>query len=122
MNLTEKEHSQRQAEELFDEVVVKLADARRSKGRQAYFPLSREAGTGSYFEEPILRTMQPSDFEFPGGGTAEGLVDALAELWTRDGETSLAAMAPRLKEIAGALREEAEKGDGTVSILCYTMF
>jgi hypothetical protein len=31
-------------------------------------------------------------------------------------------MAPALKEIAGALRQEALEGDGSVSILCYTMF
>ncbi len=121
MNLTEKEHAQRRAQELFDEV-VRLADALRGKGRQAYFPLSRGAAAKSYFEEPILRPTQPDDFEFPGGGTAEGLVDALADFWTRDGEPGLAALAPLLKEIAMALGEEAEEGDGTVSILCYTMF
>ena len=122
MNLTDKKHAQGLAEELFDQVVVKLAEARRSKGGQAYFELSRDAGMESYFEEPILRTMRASDFEFPGGGTAEGLVDALAKSWTKEGETGLAAMAPRLKEIAEALQEEAEDGDGTVSILCYAMF
>ena len=122
MDLTEKERAPRQAQELCHEMVIRLADARRNKGRQEYFPLSRDAERESYFEEPILRTMQPLDFEFPGGGTPEGLVDALAEFWTSDGESGLAAMAPRLKEIAEALREEAEDGDGTVSILCYTMF
>jgi hypothetical protein len=39
-----------------------------------------------------------------------------------EGESDLAAMAPRLKEIAEALSQEARQGDGTVSILCYTMF
>jgi hypothetical protein len=66
--------------------------------------------------------MQPADFEFPGGGSAAGLIDALTAYWAAQGETQLAAMAPRLHEIAEALRDEAAEGDGTVSVLCYTMF
>jgi hypothetical protein len=31
-------------------------------------------------------------------------------------------MAPRLKEIAEALKEEVVESDGNVSIFCYTMF
>ncbi len=122
MSSTDEEHARGLAGALFDEVIRPLAEARRVAGQQAYFPLAGDAGAKSYFEEPILGVMQPADFEFPGGGTADGLVDTLSALWTAEGETGLAAMAPRLKEIAEALRQEAAEGDGTVSILCYTMF
>jgi hypothetical protein len=122
MSSTDENRARRLATELFDAVVTPLAQSRQVAGKQAYFPLAAEAGAKSYFEEPILRVMQPADFEFPGGGTAETLVDALAASWTAAGESGLAAMAPALKEIAGALRQEALEGDGSVSILCYTMF
>jgi len=105
---------------LYDEVIAPLGQARKAAGQQAYFPLARQPGAKSYYDEPILRVMQPSDFPFPG--TADEVVDALAALWTAEGETELAAMAPRLKQIAEALREEAMQSDGSVSILCYTMF
>lgn len=107
---------------LFDEVVVPLAEARKAAGQQAYFPLAKATGVSSYYDEPGVRVMAPSDFEFPGGGTAEGLVDALITSWTAEGESGLAAMAPRLKEVAEALRAESAEGDGSVNILCYTMF
>jgi hypothetical protein len=110
------------ASDLFDKAVAPLAQARKSAGEQSYFPLHGEANTISYYDEPLLNTMSAADFEFPGGGSAVGLIDALAALWTVEGETSLASMAPRLKEIALALNEEAAEGDGSVSILCYTMF
>lgn len=122
MSSNDENRARRLAAALFDEVVTPLAQARRVAGQQAYFPLAAEPGAKSYYEEPVRRVMQPADFEFPGGGTAERLVDALAASWTAEGESGLAAMAPTLKEIAQALAEEALEGDGTVSILCYTMF
>ena len=102
--------------------VAAPATARQAAGRPPFFQRSGDAGATSYFERPSVTVMRPADVEFPGGGTAEGLIDALAALWTAEGETGLAAMAPRLKEIASALKEEAEQGDGSVDILCYTMF
>ncbi len=122
MSSTDEDHARKLAGALFDDVVAPLAESQRAAGKEAYFPLAGEAGAKSYYAAPMLRTMQPADYEFPGGGTAEGLVEALAQSWAVEGETGLAAMAPRLKEIAEALREEAVEGDGSVSILCYTMF
>jgi hypothetical protein len=123
MSSTDDDRARRLAGALFDEVVAPLAAARRAAGRQAYFPLAGDAGAKSYYVTPVVRVMQqPVDFEFPGGGTAEGLVDALAEWWAAQGESGLAAMAPRLKEIAEALQEQVVKSDGSVSIFCYTMF
>jgi hypothetical protein len=120
MSSTEREERARQlAGALFDEVVAPLAAARQAAGCQPYFPIAGEAGVESYYVTPMA---QAADFEFPGGGTAEGLIDALAALWTSQGETALASMAPRLKEIAEALKEEVVESDGNVSIFCYTMF
>jgi hypothetical protein len=110
------------AEELYDRFIVSLADARRAAGRQTYFALSSERGASTYFEPADVGVMQPAHFDFPGGGTAAGLIDALAAYWTAQGETGLAAMVPLLHELSAAVAEEFEEGDGSVDILCYTMF
>jgi hypothetical protein len=110
------------AEELFDRIVKTIADARRAAGQQAYFPLGPDAGASSYFEPTDVRAMTPADFEFPGGGTAAGLIDALTAYWIARGENDLPAMAPLLHELSHAVAAEFEEGDGSVDILCYTMF
>ena len=122
MSSTEVDRARTLAGALFDEVVTPLANARAAAAAPAYFATAGQAGAASYYQEPVLRVMQPADFEFPGGGSAAGLIDALAAHWTAEGETGLAAMAARLHEIAAALKEEAAEGEGTVSVLCYTMF
>lgn len=122
MSSTDEDRVRALAGALFDELVVPLAEGRKQAGTQSYFPLKGEPGAKSYYLPPVANVMEPADFEFPGGGTAEGLIDALAGKWTREGEMGLVALAPRLKEISAVLREEAAEGDGKVSILCYTMF
>ena len=122
MNRTKSDRSALLAEAMFDEIVAPLAAAKRASSAQTYFPLWREANTKSYFELPSLKTMSPADFEFQGGGSPDGLIDALAAFWAVQGETELAAMAPRLKEFASALDDEAADNDGKVDILCYTLF
>ena len=107
---------------LFDEVLVPVADARVASGAAPYFPAWRDAAAATYFERSSVGTMSPADFEFPGGGTAAGLIDAIAAYWLAQGETALAAAAPRLKAIAEALRAEAVADDGSVDIFCYTLF
>lgn len=110
------------AEELYDRFIATLADARRAAGQQGYFPLTREPAAATYFEPADVRVMRPEDFEFPGGGTAAGLIDALTAFWTEQGEAGLVAMAPLLHELSAAVAEERQEGDGGVDILCYTMF
>jgi hypothetical protein len=110
------------ARSVFNEIVMPLAEARRAAGRQAYFATAGSSGERSYFQAPILSVMSPADFEFPGGGSVDGMIDALAEKWIAEGETQLAAMAPRLKAIAAELKKDTAQGDGSVSALCYTMF
>ncbi len=122
MSSTNKNRTDDLARSLFDEVVVPFAEARRSNGCQAYFKSSGEADASSYFDPPLLAKMQPTDFEFPGGGTPEGLIDALVQYWIKQGDDGLAAMGPRLKEIAEAVQDEVEANDGSVDSLCYTMF
>ncbi len=107
---------------LFDHVVVPMAAARQAAGAPGYFTRAGDAATTSYFGPPSLAVMQSADFEFPGGGTATGLINALANHWIAQGETELATLAPQLAELAALLRSEDLAGDGTVDIMCYTMF
>jgi hypothetical protein len=122
MSSTEVDRARDLARALFDEVVSPLAEARRAAGKPAFFATARDPKATTYYTEPLAGVMRPADFEFPGGGSVEGLVDALAARWAAQGEAELAAMAPRLKEIARALKDEADASDGSVSIFCYTMF
>ena len=107
---------------LFDKVVVPLAAARESSGQRPYFERSGEPGAETYFEPATTPVMLPLDFEFPGSGTPEGLVDALVSYWTEQGDDGLASLAEGLKELARVYRKEDLKSNGTVDVLCYTMF
>ncbi len=122
MSPTEINRAAPLAEELFDRVIHKVAEARRAAGHQSYFPLAATRGARTYFEPAGVRVMEKSDFEFPGGGTSAGLIDALKAYWIERGDHDLAAMAPLLHELAEAVIAEFEEGDGSVDILCYTMF
>ena len=122
MNPIEQDRADHLAGALFDEMVVPLAEARRAARAPGYFPVRCDARAHSYFKPAGLALMTPADFEFPGEGTARGLIEELAAYWKGEGETALAAMSPRLVEIAQALGDVAEEGDGNVDILCYTMF
>ena len=107
---------------LHDAVLVPLASARRDAGAAPYFPAWKDESRSSYFETSGIRRMSAADFEFPGAGTADGLVNALIVHWTAHGESALAAAGPHLKNIAQALRDEAVRDDGSVDIFCYTLF
>ena len=122
MSQTKPNDSARLSGMLFDDVLIPLAHARRAAGVPPYFPLGQDAQVDSYFDTSTVTTMRAADFEFPGGGNAEGLIDALAVYWTAQGDAALAAAAPRLNVIAAALRDEAVQDDGTVDIFCYTLF
>ncbi len=122
MNQTKTDRSARLAGAIFDEVLVPLARERRAAGAQAYFPSWRDEKAQSYFSQPDLTTMRLADFELHGSGTPAELVESLAAYWAAKGDTALAAMSPRLLELAEALGEEATENDGKVDILCYTLF
>jgi len=122
MSSTETERSRRLAGELFAGAVIAIAAGRRAAGAADCFPAGFDPGRESYFEAPTAAVMQPADFAFPGGGSGAGLVTALAAHWAAAGERDLAALAPQLEKIVAALAEEAAAGDGSISVLCYTMF
>ncbi|WP_428423769.1 hypothetical protein [Methylibium sp.] len=107
---------------LFDDVLVPLAEARRTSGAPPYFPPWKDATVSSYFVRSEVTRLTSTDFEFPGDGYAEGLVDSLEAWWREHGDRELAVAAPRLKAVANALRSEAVQDDGSVDIFCYTLF
>ena len=107
---------------LFDQVLTPLAVSRRDARAAPYFPAWHQKGAVSYFSRSSVKRMSAADFEFPGGGTPEGLMDALVAFWAKEGESALAGIGPRLKAIAAALRDEAAAEDGNVDIFCYTLF
>jgi hypothetical protein len=116
------EVSVRLSGDLFDQVLCPLAAARKSAGAPPYFPLWRDVDVSSYFGAPDVGKMTSTSFEYPGGGAAEGLVDALTEWWSGEDEATLSAAGPQLQAIVGALRDEAKLQDATVDIFCYTLF
>ncbi len=106
------------AHALFDEVIAPAA----AEETPSYFAPAGEPDRATYFLQPSLPQLTPKDFEFPGGGDADGLIEALVEHWTKQGETRLATSGQRLKEIIAALRAEGVGTDGDVDPYCYTMF
>lgn len=122
MNSIEASQSERLAAELFDQVLIPMALARRACGAPAYFPDDRETGSLSYFSSPNIPRMEASACELPGHGTAEGLIEALAVFWKGSGESDLCSLVPMMRKIASALEDEAVENDGTVSVFCYAMF
>ena len=111
------------AEHLFDEVIVPLARTEDPgpRGRLQGAPW-RAAGASSFFSRSSIARMAPADFVFPGGGTGDGLVDALADRWAAEDETGLVAAVPRLRQLVESLRDEVGNDDGSVDIFCYTLF
>jgi hypothetical protein len=108
---------------LFDEIVEPLARAKRAAHATPYFPSSPDARSGTYFERPSpVGRMTPADFEFPGNGSATGLIAELSRFWTETGEPELAAAAPRLVAIADAIAAMNARATGDVDIFCYTLF
>jgi hypothetical protein len=112
--------SARLAGNLFDEVIAPLAGEHRSRGEAPPFPLWRDPDAPTYFVPSTVSRM--TSFDFPGGGTADGLVDALGAYWSAEGEVGLAASVPHLREIVESLRDEFRPDDGSVDIFCYTFF
>ena len=107
---------------LFDEVLVPLARERQRENAQPYFPEWRDQAVRTYFVQPEIRVMTPADFDFPGSGTGAGLVQALGERWSAEGETVLCTAIPHLRSIVELLAGEAVDDDANVDIFCYTLF
>ena len=106
----------------FDVELAPYAEARRRAGAVPYFPVAPDPVAASYFSTPSVASMTMSDFEFPGGGNPEGLIDALVAHWASEGETVLARSGHHLRAISAQLAATASADTGDVDIFCYTLF
>jgi hypothetical protein len=120
MSSTESAAAERLALAAFDDLLVPAAAAHVAAG-QSYFARGRDATVASYFGPPTRAVLTPEDFDYPVDG-AQGLLDAAAGYWALQGEERLVSLVPALRAIATALRDEPDGGDGSVDIMCYTMF
>ena len=75
----------------------------------------------TYFDLPLPPAIG-ADLHYPGGGMPDGLIDELEQYWVGQDKPELAAMTPRLKQLAQALGEADQRSDGKVDIFVYTMF
>ena len=120
MSSTDGDPIARLAGAIWDEAIAPLGGAVRRPGGP--FPLGPDPSAASYYGEPTHRVMREADFIFPGGGSVEELVDALAAHWKAEGHEELAAIAPRLKELAAELAKRPEAENSDVSPFVYTMY
>lgn len=111
--------AERLANDLFDTVVVPLAEKMRAEGK-SFFAMGPDASMDSYFLKPLKHAMG-QDLVYPGGGMTSSLVDAVAEYWSQS-KPELAAAASKLKKLGEAVEESEKQSDGKVDIFVYTMF
>lgn len=122
MNSTNETKADPLARSVFSGCIIPLAKSLGPEVRSAYFEIGGNSAASSYFGTPNPTVMQLSDFDFPGGGTADGLIEAYSRYCQTKGDKGLVEILPQLREIAGALQSEMEETSGDVDILCYTMF
>ena len=121
MSSTDRDPIDALAGAIWDESIVPHAGTMRARGARFFEP-GPDPGAKTYFEAPTHRVMEEADFRFPGDGDPAALIDALAAHWTAEGHSELAAMAPRLKELAALLQERPESENPDVSPFVYTMY
>ncbi len=108
------------AAEFFNELLAPLAERERAAAK-SFFPLRADPQAESYYVEPTRSVMGTSDFELRAARTLADFVTELAALWTNEGHEELAALAPRLLELAEEMRELEEQAED-VSPFMYVMF
>ncbi|HJU55717.1 MAG TPA: hypothetical protein VJ715_14130 [Pyrinomonadaceae bacterium] len=108
------------AADFFNELLVPLACAERA-AEKSFFPLRAEDEAESYYVEPARRVMTAADFELRAAESIADFVKELAALWASEGHEELAALAPRLFELAQEMGEQ-EKQAEDVSPFMYVMF
>jgi hypothetical protein len=108
------------AAEFFDELLAPLAERERAAAK-SFFPLGADPRAESYYVEPTRRAMEASDFELRAARSLADFVKELAALWASEGHEELAALAPRLLELAEEMREQEEQTED-VSPFIYVMF
>ena len=108
------------AAEFFDELLTPLAARERDRAK-SFFPLGADSQDESYYVEPPRRVMEAADFELRAAQSLSDFVKELAALWAAEGHEELAALAPRLLELAEEMREREEQAED-VSPFMYVMF
>jgi hypothetical protein len=116
----EEKDNESVAVEFFQEVIVPLALRERAAGK-SFFPLRADPQAESYYVEPTRPLMVASDFELRAADSITDFVEELAALWISEGNEELAAMAPRLIELARKMSEQEKHADD-VSDFMYVMF
>lgn len=122
MNSTKEAKADPLSRSVFSGFIIPLAKSLGPEGRAACLEIGRNSAGNSYFVTSSQTVMQVSEFEFPGGGTADGLIDAYSRFCQTSNHEELLEMLPQLREIAGALQSEMAEASGDVDIMCYTMF
>ncbi len=108
------------AAEFFDEFLAPLA-ARERDAAKSFFPLGADPWAESYYVEPARGVMEAPDFELRAAQSLADFVKELAALWADEGHEELAALAPRLLELAEEMAEREEQAED-VSPFMYVMF
>ncbi len=110
------------ASAIFDDFISPLAIELREKREASFFPMGPESALQTYFTVPASRDLAVADMTIEGGGSPDGIIDALVQYWRATGNDELAALGPYLKEIANALEAEDDAASREVNPLCYTLF
>lgn len=119
--LTETEEQTQPVIAFFDEMIKPLAERARAEGK-SFFPLGPDPQAPTYFVEPQRKVMRPDDFELRAAESPEQFVEELAALWMYEGNGELAAMVPRLAELASAMAAQEQPDAEDLPPFIYAMF
>jgi hypothetical protein len=115
--LTKTEEQTEPAVTFFEEVIVPVAEQRRAEGK-SFFLLGPDAEAETYFVEPSRSVMRPADFELGATESTQSFVEELSARWIQEGNEELAAMAPRLAELASEFAAQDEPAEEDLYLSC----
>ena len=118
MSWTEVEATAHLRELFLKQLLPAAADGGQPR---AFFPLGADAGAETYYIERAKPRMAREDFLIRTADGGDDPIVALGELWANQKFDKLAALAPKLREAATALRQ-IEKPADDVSPFIYVMF
>lgn len=121
MILIEVKEQSQLAFDFFDEVIGPIAQRERAAGK-SFFPLGFDPEAETYFSTPVRKVMKREDFELRAADSLEKFVAELCALWTQEGNEELAAMAPRLLELARQMASRPQPEAEELSPFMYAMF
>ena len=120
MNPTRLGEIPSEVKRLFFNELMPLAKRFREEGRR-FFPIHHDPNVRTYYERRKNTSMATEDVELMGCDCPDRLKDALADLWISQGYPELAALAPKISELAESLCDPEEQ-DEEVSPFIYVMF